>query len=482
MRIGYLDCIGGISGDMFVGALLGAGWSEDSLRECVSWLSHEIADLRVERRMQQGLEGFGIRVVPTGSRPSHEDNSAYGSAHDSRHDDHSTCRGGQRAGHHDHGSNHADHCATHYDNGARRGLSEVRDLLNRAPLVSEVREKALQVFGRLAEAEARAHGQPIDRVHFHEVGAVDAIVDVVAVCQGLHDLGVEELYVSPLPLGQGTTESAHGSIPLPAPATAYLLEGVPVRWTGVEGERCTPTGAALVTVLGRWGAPPAMDLLAVGTGAGERWFPDVPNVARLFLGAAVPGAPIPEGSDPRAALGGRPPWGWVQEAPGPAAALSTCPGSWREVVVLATQIDDASPEEIASWTERIGGAGALDVYLVPVVMKKGRPGSLLTVICRQEDESRLQGILLRESSTLGVRRRVEWRRELERRMQEVPTPFGPVKVKMALRGERWVGKPEFESCREVADAAAVAFRDVWRAAVVALEAQAQPPPSAGSAG
>ncbi len=433
MRIAYLDCIGGISGDMFVGALLDAGWPEASFREAVSWLSGEIAGLHVERREHYSLAGLGIRVELSG--------------------------------------------------GGARGLTEVLEVLARSPLAPRVRDMAARVFRRLAEAEARAHGKSLEEVHFHEVGAVDALVDVVSTCQGVVDLDIEELYVSSVPVGQGTIEAAHGMIPLPAPATAHLLKNVPIKWVAAEGERTTPTGAALVTSLGRWDAIPAMHLESVGTGAGSRSLPDIPNLARLFIGQRVQGG-AEHGGLPMPGSGwDLPAWGWggapsedrSQEASqregvfsqaGLCAAVS---GVWRRVAVLSVQVDDATPEEIAGWVRRLEQGGALDVTLAPVTMKKARPGALLTVICRPEVEPDLVDLLLNESSTLGVRRHMEWRRELEREVRLVETRFGQVIVKMALRGDRQVGKPEFESCREVAEASGVAFREVWRAAVSALE-------------
>lgn len=417
MRIGYLDCVGGISGDMFAGALLDAGWPEEAMRAAVAWLAPEIAELHVERRRHHALTGLGIVVLPRDREPE----VGHGVGH-----------GGDCPGPH------------------ARGLREVTACLEAAPLAAEVRERALAVFRRLAEAEALAHGRPVEEIHFHEVGAVDAMVDIVSACQGLRDLKIERLHVSPLPMGQGTIEAAHGRIPLPAPATTYLLRGAPVRWTLGEGERTTPTGAALVAELGTWAPPPAMELEAVGVGAGSRPLPDVPNLARLFVGrptshdrAASP--------DPWAT--GMPAWGWGREEDG-------CPGHWGEIVCLETLLDDGTGEQIAHCAELLRAASALEVFLTPTHMKKGRPGVLLTVIARPADECPLVSILLRESPTLGVRRRTEWRRELARRSEWVDTDFGAVEVKWAWRGE-WQAKPEYESCRSAATRAGVSWVRVW---------------------
>jgi len=414
VRIGYLDCSGGISGDMFVGALLSAGWPEENFRRTISWLSEEIDELIVERREHSSLAGLGLRVV---------------SCHD---------HGGSA---HAHGSH------------AHRGLADVLACLDKGDLAPPVREMAGKVFGRLAEAEAAAHGKDLAKIHFHEVGAVDAMIDVVSVCQGLFDLGVEKLYLSSIPVGQGSVNAAHGEIPLPAPATSYLLKGGRIRWMGSD-ERTTPTGAALATTIGQWGPPPPMTLMAVGTGAGSRSLPDVPNLARLFVGETdgKSGAPISSDliypSDPR----------------GPGAD----PGDWRCVVELITQIDDATAESISLWSTELAELGALDVFQCAIAMKKNRVGTKLTVICRPDREEALTTYLLEATSTLGVRRNLQWRKELLRRDEAVQTPYGEVKVKLAQRADRWIGKPEFESCREVAQNKGVHFRDVYRSAIASL--------------
>jgi len=416
VRIGYLDCVGGVSGDMFVGALLDAGWPEAALRRSVAWLGREIAELRIETRQTSGFRGQGIVVVP----------SAAASGHPS--------------------------------------LADLVARLAQAPLEPAVREASTKVFRRLAEAEARAHGKPLDAVRFHEVGAVDSLVDVVAACCGVRELGLERLHVSPVPLGSGRVKAAHGSLPLPAPATAILLEGAPVRWTEVDGERCTPTGAALVTALGTWSPPPPMTLTRVGCGAGTFSFADVPNLVRLFVGDAPPPGGGAERPGAAAGLDDAPMWGWGS-APG-----EVCPGRWNRVAVLCTQIDDATPEEIGWLAERLRGGPALDVLVESVQMKKSRIGFHLTLIARLADEEALMAELLRHSPTLGVRRRVEWRRELERAPGSVATPYGAIEIKLARRGEGWVAEPEYESCRQVAEQAGVGLREVMRAAARAIQA------------
>ena len=449
MRVGYLDCIGGISGDMFLGALLDAGWPEARLRQVVAWLGGEVAELRVETRMRRGFRGLGIVLAPA-VPPEH---------------------------HH-------------------RGLPEVLALLAAAPLPAGVRQRAEQVFRRLAEAEGRAHGKPPDEIRFHEIGAIDAMIDIVGASLGLADLGIEQLYFSPLPMGAGQIPSAHGPIPLPAPATALLTRGTAVAFTGCEGEWTTPTGAALVTTLGRCAPPPPMTIEAIGTGAGSRSHADWPNLARLFVGVALPqeapaGAlPAPDASAGRGLhfFGDLPRWGWEAQVPGAspcgqaAGGDGACPGRWGQVALLETQIDDASPEEVALLAERLRAQDALEVFTEAIQMKKGRMGCRLTVVCRPAAEESLAALLLLQSTTLGVRRRLEWRRELERRLGQVVTSYGQVDYKAARRGPRWIAQPEYESCRRVAEAAGVPFRDVFRAALAALAGVEQSGSPGGGAG
>jgi uncharacterized protein (TIGR00299 family) protein len=271
-------------------------------------------------------------------------------------------------------------------------------------------------------------------VHFHEVGAVDAIVDVAGALAGLEALGVERVTSSALPLGGGSVLSEHGRIPVPAPATALLLRGAPVHGGPVEAELVTPTGAALLaTLVSAWGPPPALTLERVGTGAGAREFPDHPNVLRLFVGQA---------------------------------AEAALPG--RQVAVLETAIDDDNPQFVAALLPRLLAAGALDAMLVPATMKKGRPGTWLVIVAEPARAESLARQVLAETSTLGVRVRLEQRHELARRAETVATPFGAVRVKVATLpggGERVA--PEFDSVREVAERSGRPLREVSEAAVSA---------------
>ncbi len=450
MRIGYLDCSGGVSGDMFVGALLSAGWPEERFRRTVSWLDDEITALKIEQREHSSLSGLGILVTSrydkTGSQAPEltDHNHSHSHAHPQG-DSHS--QPSEKDNDHSH-ETVSDHDHSH------RGLSDVLACLDQGELAPPVREMAGRVFERLAQAEAAAHGKTLADVHFHEVGAVDAMVDVVSVCQGLFDLGIEKLYLSSIPVGRGSVKASHGNIPLPAPATSYLLKGGQIRWMG-PGERTTPTGAALATTLGEWGPPPPMTLSSIGTGAGSRSLPDVPNLLRIFIGETENVSIQGEAGDPVCPA----------DPPGPA----NYPGQWRSIVELTTQIDDATAESIGLWSSVLMQAGALDVFQSAVTMKKNRLGTKLTVICRPDREKEITACLLETTSTLGVRRSLQWRIELPRREGVVQTTFGQVKVKLSMRGDRWVGKPEYESCREIAEAKGVSYGDVYHSVIVALD-------------
>lgn len=322
-----------------------------------------------------------------------------------------------------------------FDPGAharQRGLAEVSELLEGADVPPAATARAKRVFRRLAEAEGQAHGQPAEKVHFHEVGAVDALIDVVGACLALERLAVDEVICSDLPMGHGTVSSAHGVLPLPAPAVAAMLQGVPVRPAGVEGETVTPTGAALVTTFADdYGPMPAMTVEAVGVGAGTSEFPGLPNVLRAFAGTASASAEV----------------------------------SATEHVVVECNLDDLDPRVLPEVIDRLLSSGALDAYVTPLVMKKGRPGHLLTALAPTTSMNGIIDVLLRETTSLGCRSFPVTKFSLERRMETVTTPWGPVPVKVALAGNEVLRKvPEFEACAELARAAGVPVREVLAAA------------------
>jgi pyridinium-3,5-bisthiocarboxylic acid mononucleotide nickel chelatase len=400
MKHAHFDCISGIAGDMTLAALVSAGWPEAELQALPARL---------------GLDGIAIEVSKTRRGPF---------------------------------------AATHVEVRTRetqphRHLHHVEAILEAADLPASVRDRAKGVFRTLAAAEAEVHGTSVEKVHFHEVGAVDAIVDVAGALLGLETLGVGSVSASAVPLGGGTVDSEHGRIPVPAPATALLLRGAPVYGGPVEAELVTPTGAALLMSLATsWGPPPAFRLEAVGTGAGTREFPDHPNILRLLVGE-------------RAAAG-----------PG-AAALGTASGGTtteRTVAVLETAVDDDNPQFMAAALQRLLALGALDAMVAPVTMKKGRSGLWLVVVCEPADAGRLADAVLRDTSTLGVRVREERRIELQRRILEVQTRFGTVRVKAAVlpEGTERV-MPEFESVLEVATRSGASVHAVSAAAVQAFQ-------------
>ncbi len=385
MRIAYFDCFSGVSGDMCLAALVSAGWPAADL-------------LALPARLK--LEGVTIQVSEVRRGPFVAKRVEVAAAADQPH----------------------------------RHLRHVVAMIDAADLDPAVKAQARAVFERLADAEAEVHGSTREKVHFHEVGAVDALVDVVGTLEGLRALGVEEVYSSPLRLGRGAVHSEHGLIPVPAPATTLLLRGVPVEMPDIEAELVTPTGAALLTTLVRhWSGEPAFRLERVGTGAGGRDLKEQPNVLRVLIGERD------------------------------ASALPR-----RRVVVLETALDDDNPQFVAAVVSRLLEEGALDAMVVPSVMKKGRPGMWLVVVADPDRSDALARMLLRETSALGVRVRVEQRYELERRAVEVETPFGRVTLKVAtLPGEGERAVPEFESVRAAAERAGRPLREVSEAAVAA---------------
>ena len=318
-----------------------------------------------------------------------------------------------------------------------RAYVAIRDLLARSTLPARVRADALAVFARLAEAEGRVHGVPSERVEFHEAGALDAIVDVVGACFGFAHLGIDAIHASSLPLGRGLVRAAHGPLPVPAPAVVELLAGRPVRLEDGAAELVTPTGAALVAALARPEPAPELRVAAVGWGAGERVLADRPNLLRILVGEPV----IAPGSD--------------------------------TVVVLETTIDDLSPQVYEHVLERLLGAGARDAFLVPVMMKKTRPGTMLRVLADPPDRDRLAAIVFAETSTIGIRWTTWHRLVLPREERTVGTPWGPVRVKIARAPDGTPNvAPEFEDCRQLAAAHGVALKTVHQAAITAAVADA----------
>jgi len=382
MRIAYFDCPSGASGDMVLGALVDAGCELGVLESALASLGVEGWRLEARAVERGGLRGTQLVVRTDPSRRFHD-------------------------------------------------LGDMLRPIARSTLPDGVKARAEAVLRRLAEAEAHVHRVPVDAVHFHEVGDLDTLVDVVGSVAGLDALGVDRVYVSPLPIGGGTVETAHGRLPVPAPATAELLRGFPVYDNGVSAELVTPTGAAILTTLGTPGRLPAMTLERIGWGAGARELP-IPNLLRVLVGQAAPA-----GAEP---------------------------GEVESLVTVETTIDDMSPQLYEPLVERLLAAGALDVYLTPVVMKRSRPGTVLTALAPPELAERLAEVLFRETTTIGVRWSEVQRRRLPRELVRLPTTLGTVTFKISRLGGRVVTvTPEFEEVRRIADAQSRPVREVLEA-------------------
>jgi hypothetical protein len=376
--IAYADCPSGLSGDMFLAACLDLGVPLETIESGLDALDLRGYSLKTWTEPKQGLMARRLEVLVEEKQHPH------------------------------------------------RAYRDIKALILAAALPAGVGAKAMSVFERLAEAEGRIHGLAMDEVHFHEVGAVDSIVDVVGVCLALNHLGVTRLVASPLPLGSGFVETAHGRLPLPAPATLALLTGTPTYGTGLPFELVTPTGAALIkTLADGFGPQPAITLTGVGYGAGSRNLPDRPNLMRLVLGQA-------------------------EEAAG-----------LEKLTVGEANLDDMNPEFLPHLLERLLSAGALDAWLTPIQMKKGRPAFTCSFLARPGRVAELASVLFSESSTLGLRTYPVDRLALRREEQVVSTEWGEVKVKAVHRQGRVELVPEFEACRRIAEESRLPLREVY---------------------
>jgi len=388
VRIAHLDCFSGISGDMMLGALVGAGVQLAELAEMLQGLKLPGWSLReLSAEHEHRVPGTSVEVV----------------------------------------------CG---DEGhVHRTFADIRRMIEDAELPPPVATRSIDVFQRLAVAEGKVHGKPADEVTFHEVGAVDSIVDIVGSVAGLHLLAIERVSCAPVPLGSGTVHCRHGLIPVPAPATTELLRGVPTYPGEDARELVTPTGAALATTLASgFGSMPPMEIEAIGYGLGKAAGRAMPNALRLFVGTP----PVEEG----------------------------VPQS--QAIVLEANIDDLSPQFYGPLADRLFDGGALDVYLSPVQMKKGRPGTLVTVLCDPGSRARLEQVLFDETTTIGVRRHTVWRSCLERSTRVVRTEYGDVRIKESYaRGRLRNRMPEFDDCRDLAEESEVPVRQVHDAALAA---------------
>ncbi len=475
MRIAYLDCFAGIAGDMFLGALIDAGVPVEVLQNATEALGLG-ASLRIERVDRSGIACTKVHVLVDGhlaeahTEPEHRHGTQAHAApqpqqqqplksaghthqpktqhlHKAGHA-HSSDRGAAQTHPHEHAHaegeqhSHAEDNAHSHSHAHGRSLSAIRRLIEAAPLAEPVKRTAIRAFELLGHSEAKIHNVPVEQIHFHEVGAVDAIVDIVAASAGIHHLNIGAWHSSAINVGGGTVVCAHGTFPVPAPATADLLRGLPTYSAHVQKELVTPTGAALLRALApAFGPQPAMRVERIGYGAGTRNTKDFPNVLRLSIGEAG-----------------------EADATGVHSHAADC----ETVTVLETALDDLSPQVLAYVAEAALAQGALDAMLAPVIMKKGRPGTLLTVLCNPSDSPAMERLILAETTTLGVRIRQERRSCLERSHASVNTAYGEIRIKVgSLHGETLNAAPEFEDCRAAAAKHRVAIKQVQQAAIAA---------------
>ncbi|MCX7887279.1 MAG: nickel pincer cofactor biosynthesis protein LarC [Verrucomicrobiae bacterium] len=386
MKILYLDCFAGISGDMWLGALLDLGVPEEQLRAELNKLPLQGYRIETRRVTRHHIAATQFKcIVQPEPRP-------------------------------------------------HRGFTEIASMIGNSPLPENVRLRAINAFRRLAEAEAKIHGIPPQQVHFHEIGAVDSIVDIVGVCVAMHALAPDQVQATPPPLGTGLVQTAHGTFPLPAPATLELLRGVPTRSSPIQSELVTPTGAALlVEFCQTFGPMPGLVTEKIGYGAGSRELDNLPNVLRAVLGVA-------------------------------------CTQQADIITVIETNIDDMNPQWYPALTEQLLANGAMDVYLTPVQMKKNRPGTLLTVLSTPADADRLAELVLTHTTSFGVRLYDARRRKLAREIRKVNTPYGEIEVKIGrLDGKILSCSPEYESCKRAAERTGVPIKTIYAVALQATE-------------
>jgi hypothetical protein len=417
-RIVYLDCFSGASGDMVLGALLDLGLPLDGLRAALGSLAIDYGDVAAERVLRAGVSATKFRLHE--ARQATEQPPVHAHAHaDHAHDHHHDHQHGH---HHDH-----QHAGGHHGNhGHHHSLKEIADAIERSALSRDGKDKAIGLFHRLGEAEAAIHGMPLEQVHLHEVGAIDSIIDIVGAVHGFEWLAADRIVSSPLNVGSGTVRCAHGTFPVPAPATMRLLAGVPVYAGAVAAELVTPTGALLVTEYAdSFSRLPRMRVSMTGYGAGDRDFAGHPNVLRLMVGE------------------------------------SEMAGGDEHIVVLECEIDDMNPQLFGPLMDGLHQAGALDVFYAPVQMKKNRPGTLVTVVSPPNRREALAALLFAETTTIGVRYHEMLRERLERELRTVATPVGPIRFKVATRDGRILNAaPEFDDCARAAAERGIPIKDV----------------------
>jgi uncharacterized protein (TIGR00299 family) protein len=419
----YFDSFSGASGDMVLGALLDLGLPIDALRGALGSLAIDYGTVDAEQVLRAGVSATKFRVHETHapSPPlehvhSHRHDHAHAGGHDHTHDQHHPRP--------ERGQDHSHH-----------SLKEISGYIARSALSAHGKERALHLFERLAQAEAAIHAVPIDRVHLHEVGAVDSIIDIVGAVYAMEWVGADHVAASALNVGRGVVTCAHGTFPVPAPATMSLLKGVPIYSGEIEAELVTPTGALLVTeYASEFGPLPALRVESIGYGAGDRDFPRNPNVLRVILGEAA----------------------------------DVTPEGLERIVTIECEIDDMNPQLYGPLMDRLHTVGALDVFYAAVQMKKNRPGTLVTIIARPAQREAIVATLFAETTTIGVRHQEMRRERLDREIRTIDTPAGPIRFKLARRAGRLLNAaPEFEDCARAAAERGLAIKDVQALAVKA---------------
>jgi uncharacterized protein (TIGR00299 family) protein len=429
VRVLYFDCFSGASGDMVLGALIDAGVALEDVRSALGSLAVSRDSVWTEPVVRAGIRATKFCVIGEEPVAAHVPEQIHVHAHEHSH--------GHAAHGHHHG-HHDDHAHTHshaaVDHHEHRSLAEINQLIDRSALSAGGKTRAKELFQRLGEAEAAVHGTTLEKVHLHEVGALDSIIDIVGAVHAIEALGVDRVVASPLNVGSGSVRSAHGLYPVPAPATLRLLKGAPIYSGPQQAEMVTPTGALLVSAYAsEFGAIPPMKVTAIGYGAGSRDFADTPNVLRVMIGDAEAKA------------------------------------SPTSVVVIEADIDDMNPQIFGVVMETLQAEGALDVFYTAIQMKKNRPGTLLTVVAPPDARERLTAVIFRETTTIGVRYREMSRECLDREEVVVSTPLGPVRVKVARRDGRVLNaSPEFDDCARIARERNVPVKEVQALAIKAF--------------
>lgn len=476
MKTLYIECAMGAAGDMLTAALLELMPDKEAALAKLNAMGIPGVAFEAEPSAKCGITGTHMRVlihgeeeesVPCGHTHAHEDHHEHNHAHEHHHEhDHHVHTHAHAHVHvqedahchdsdaHDH-AHHHEHDAHHH---AHHGMAEIRSLIAELAVSETVKEKALAVYQSIAEAESKVHGAEVDQIHFHEVGSMDAVADVTAVCLLMELLAPEQVIVSPIHVGSGTVLCAHGRLPVPAPATALILEGMPIYGGNVQGELCTPTGAALLkTFADSFGPMPPMTVAKTGYGMGTKDFEQA-NCLRAMLGASFPmngtGSKMQTGQDAEGEnTGSRGAAGKDTETKNPA-------GREGRITEISCNLDDMTGEDIAFAAERILQAGALDVFTESIYMKKGRPAVKLTVLARPEDEERLAGEIFRHTSTIGVRIHTDRRYELARRSEQRKTPLGTIEVKISEGFGVRKEKIEFASLKEIAETSGKSVAEV----------------------